>query len=487
MNILFVSAEADPFAKVGGLADVVGSLPGALRAQGIDARVLMPHYGFLDDAKWQIRPHLKFTLTRHTGTADCALSTTTHGGVPFYFLRSWPYFGDDASVYTTWDWDTPRFIFFAQAVIAAVDALREQTGWMPDVLHVNDWHTGLVPFLADGQRWRREWRGMGTMLTIHNMQYQGDNVGGFLWDAGVPARLHPELESRGLTDNLLAAAVAFSDVITTVSPRYAVEIQYPYAGFGLDELLRTRIPDLHGILNGLDTAQWNPQTDPLVVSKFSAADFAEARPANKQQLQRDVGLPEAADVPLIGLVSRLVWQKGIDLVVPAMRRLLVGHDVQFVALGAGETTYNEMLARLGSDFGWRARVRIGYSAAVAQRIYAGSDLFLMPSRFEPCGVGQMIAMRYGALPVVRETGGLADTVTNYDNGSGDSGTGFVFQWEEPDALYHTLVWAIETYRFRRDAWQRMQQRAMQTDFSWTRSAGEYIRLYADAVRRHGGD
>jgi starch synthase len=161
--------------------------------------------------------------------------------------------------------------------------------------------------------------------------------------------------------------------------------------------------------------------------------------------------------------------------------------VQFVALGAGETTYNEMLARLGSDFGWRARVRIGYSAAVAQRIYAGSDLFLMPSRFEPCGVGQMIAMRYGALPVVRETGGLADTVTNYDNGSGDSGTGFVFQWEEPDALYHTLVWAVETYRSRRDAWQRMQQRAMQTDFSWTRSAGEYIRLYADAVRRHGGD
>lgn len=486
MNVLFVSAEVDPFAKVGGLADVVGSLPKALRQRGIDARVLMPLYGSINPARWQIEHLLSFQLPRKSGLADCHLFVTEHDGVPIYFLKSWPYFGEEGTVYTEWNWDCPRFIFFCQAVIAAVDALREQAGWMADVLHANDWHTGLVPFLVDGQRWRQEWSGVGTMLTIHNMAYQGDHAGTFLYDAGVAARLHPELEARGLTDNLLGIAIAFSDIITTVSPRYAIEIQYPHAGYGLDGLLRTRIPDLYGVLNGLDLELWNPETDSHLASNYNAANFSQNRGLNKTALQREAGLEVREDVPLIGMVTRLVWQKGLDLAMPALRHLLAGYDVQFIGLGSGEPIYNEQLRQLAADFGWKARAYVGFDAAVAQRIYAGCDLFLMPSHFEPCGVGQMIAMRYGALPVVRETGGLADTVQNYDNHDGSHGTGFVFQWEEADALYNTLVWALRTYAGHKSAFRRMQHRAMETDFSWTRSAGEYSALYDDAVRRHRG-
>ncbi len=486
MNVLFVSAESDPFAKVGGLADVVGSLPKALRQRGIDARVLMPFYGFIDPARWQIEHLLSFQLPRKSGTADCHLFVTEHDGVPVYFLRSWPYFGDEGVVYTQWDWDCPRFIFFCQAAIAAVDALREGVGWQPDVLHANDWHTGLVPFLVDGQRWRHEWSGVGSLLTIHNMAYQGDHAGRFLYDAGVAARLQPDLEARGLTDNMLGTAIAFSDIVTTVSPRYAVEIQYPHAGYGLDDLIRTRIPDLYGILNGLDLDLWDPETDSQLASNFNATNFEQKRPSNKGALQRAAGLEVREDVPLIGMVTRLVWQKGIDLALPALRHLLAGYDVQFVGLGSGEQLYNDQLQKLASDFGWKARAFIGYNAAVAQQVYAGSDLFLMPSHFEPCGVGQMIAMRYGSLPVVRETGGLADTVQNFDGRHGEYGTGFVFQWEEADALYNTLVWALRAYAGHKTAFRRMQRRAMETDFSWARSAGEYAALYDDAVRRHRG-
>jgi len=484
MNVLFVSAEVDPFAKVGGLADVVGSLPQALRQLGIDARVLMPSYGFIHSGRWNIQPYLHFQVFRRNGVADCTLFATEHDGVPVYFLQSWPFFGNESTVYTEWDWDSPRFTFFNQAAIAAVDVLREQAGFAVDLLHVHDWHTGLIPFLTDGQRWRQEWSGVGTMLTIHNMAYQGDHVERFLVDAGIPARLHPQLEMRGLTDNFLAAGIAFADVITTVSPRYAIEIQYAHAGFGLEGLLRTRVSDLHGIVNGLDVSLWNPETDPTLASNYSAADFETKRPPNKLQLQREMGLPERNDVPLIGLVSRLVWQKGIDLLIPAMRGVLAGQDVQFVALGSGEPQYNDQLASLERDFPGKARAYIGFNAAVAERIYAGSDFFVMPSHFEPCGVGQLIAMRYGSLPIVRETGGLADTVINYDGGPADTGTGFVFSWEQSEALYNTIIWALNTYRSNPGAIRRMQRRAMETDFSWNEGARQYAALYEDAVRRH---
>ena len=485
-NVLFVSAEVAPFAKVGGLADVAGSLPKALRQAGVDVRVVMPLYGFLDLQRYQIEPLFTFDLPRPSGTTVVEVLRTVYDTVPLYFLRGWPFFGAETNVYGDWEWDSPRFIFFNQAVMALADELRDRDDWFPDVFHVNDWHTGLIPFLLETKRADPGWEHVGSMLSIHNMAYQGDNVGGWLWQEQIPPRDHPELVTRGLTSNMLSIAITYSDIVSTVSPRYAVEIQYPYMGYGLDELLRTRIDDLHGILNGIDLDQWNPATDPLLIENYDADNFLEKRVANKRQLQADSGLEVRDDVPIITLVSRLVFQKGIDIAVPALRRLLLDTDVQFIALGSGEPDLQDQLYRLGRDFHWRASVFLGYNATVAQRIYGGADLFLMPSRYEPCGVGQMLAMRYGALPLVRETGGLADTVENYDDGPADRGAGFTFLFEEPDALLSTIRWALNTYWERRDAWVRMQRRAMNVDFSWDRSARQYADLYARASAKWKG-
>lgn len=485
-NVLLTSAEVDPFAKVGGLADVAGSLPKALRKHGIDARVLMPHYGMIDNARWNIQPLFSFTYFHRSGNIDVQVSHTEYDGVPIYFVRAPWFFGDERAVYGDWDYDMPRFVFYNQLTIEVIAELNRRYGWLPDVVHANDWHTGLTPFLiADRKGWDTTFAHMGTMYSIHNMAYQGDNAGGWCWSHGVPARNHPELIARGLSDNLMASAFVYSDMITTVSPRYAIEIQFPYQGYGLHDLLRTRVNDLHGILNGIDTDVWNPATDPVLVANYDASNFAEQRPLNKRQLQSDVGLNVRDDVPIIGLVSRLVWQKGLDLALPAMRRLLETHDVQFVGLGAGEKAYSDAFYALGQDFSWKARTFVGFNATIANRIYAGSDLFLMPSHYEPCGIGQMIAMRYGSLPLVRETGGLADTVANYDNGDGAQGTGFVFDWEEVDAVYNTLAWAVDTFHRRKDAWARMQARAMQMDLSWSRSAADYGKLYEGIKARHG--
>ncbi|MBZ0275903.1 MAG: glycogen synthase [Anaerolineae bacterium] len=486
-NVLFVSAEADPFAKVGGLADVVGSLPQALRSIGIDARVIMPLYGFIDLEKYKIQYLFSFPFSRSTGTTDVQVFMTEHGGVPFYFVRGWPYFGPDSSVYSTWDWDVPRFIFFNQVTMAVAWELRQRTGWFPDVFHVNDWHTGLLPFLLHESRHDPIWGQVASVLGIHNLAYQGESVGGWLWELGVPGRTQSDLVYQDLTDNMLAMAIAYSDILTTVSPRYAIEIQYPYMGHKLDGLIRTRTEDLYGILNGIDVTRWNPEADPLVASKYNATNFAENRPPNKRHLQTEVGLPVRDDVMVIGIVTRLVWQKGFTLALPALRRLLVDTDVQVVALGAGEQEMEHQMWRLGHDFNWRARVFLGYNAATAQHIYAGSDIFLMPSHYEPCGIGQMIAMRYGSLPLVRETGGLADTVQNYDNGAADQGTGFSFTWEQPDAVLNTLRWALNTYHNKPGAWRRMQQRAMQTDFSWDSSAQRYAEVYQKAIQKRRGE
>lgn len=487
MNVLFVSAEAAPFAKVGGMADVVGSLPSALRRLGVDARVMLPYYGFIDSERYHITPAFSFPFPRRTGTVNVQVYSTTYQDVPYYFIQGWPFFGDEKQVYSIWDWDVPRFIFFSQAAMAVSWELQRRESWFPDVYHVNDWHTGLISFLLHESQHYPSWAQVASVLSIHNLAYQGDHAGGWLWELGVPGRHQPDLAYQDLTDNLMGITIAYSDMLTTVSPRYAVEIQYPYMGYGLDGLIRTRVNDLVGILNGIDTEVMNPATDPLIVSNFNADNFSEKRPPNKRQLQLDLGLEPREDVAVLGIVTRLVEQKGIDLLLPALRRLLRTTDVQFVGLGSGEPRYDQEFSRLGQDYWWRARTYIGYNAALAQRIYAGCDLFLMPSHYEPCGIGQMLAMRYGALPVVRETGGLADTVTNYDDGPAKRGTGFVFQWQESDALYNTIRWALDTYHGRPEAWQRMQHRAMQTDFSWDNSARQYIDVYHKAlIKKRGG-
>lgn len=484
MKILLTSAEVDPFAKVGGLADVAGSLPVALKRLGVDVRILMPHYGFLDSQRFGIKPLFSFSYVHRTGTFQVQISEADHQGVPIYFVRAPWYFGDESTVYGDWNYDMPRFVFFNQVTLEFMAQMQQRYDWLPDVVHANDWHTGLTPFLIEDRRqYDPSWRQVGTMFSIHNMAYQGDNAGGWCWNHGVPGRNHPELIARGLSDNMMAAAIAYSDLLTTVSPRYSVEIQYPHQGYGLNDLLRVRTLDLHGILNGIDMDAWNPAADARIVSKFDVETLGEQRIHNKRQLQSDSGIEVRDNVLLVGFVTRLVWQKGLDLALPALRQLLANHDVQFVGLGTGEQLYNDQLWQLGQDFHWKAKAFVGFNATIANRIYAGCDLFLMPSHYEPCGIGQMVAMRYGALPVVRETGGLADTVANYDNEDGARGTGFVFLYEEPDAVYNTLVWALDTYQRRPDAWRRMQERAMRTDFSWERSAREYVSLYELSGKR----
>lgn len=482
MNVLFLAAEADPFAKVGGMGDFVGSLPAVLRRMGVDARLIMPGYGHIDHSRHSIRHLFSFQVTVRRGTADVQVYTTVRDGVPVYFIQSWPYFGQEDSVYTVWEWDMPRFIFFNQLLMGAIWEMGRRLDWVPDVLHVNDWHPGLLPFLLHENQHTPLWQDMATLLTVHNLGYQGEYAGGWLWDAGVPGRHHPDLVYQDKADNMLGIAIAYSDVVTTVSPRYAVEVQYPSMGFGLDGLMRARATDVHGIVNGIDTEQWNPATDAVIASNFDDTTFIEKRPPNKEQLQRENGLCVREDVLLIGLISRLVWQKGIDLALPALRQLLAeAGDVQFIALGTGEKHLERALGRLGADFSWKARCHLSYNGATARRIYAGCDLFLMPSHFEPCGTSQMIAMRYAALPLVRETGGLADTVENYDGMKGDYGTGFVFNWEEPDAVLGTMRWALDTFRHRKPVWQQMQKRAMGVDFSWDNSATRYIQLYNKAI------
>lgn len=482
MNVLFVAAECVPFAKTGGLADVVGSLPKVLRQQGVDARVMIPMYGAISWEKYNITSLFTFRLPRRTGTADVSVAYTEYDGVPVYFIGGWPYFAGGDYIYTTVDWDIPRFIFFAQAAMGAAWELGNRMDWFPDVFHVHDWHTGLIPFLIYDSRYHDRWKQTGSMITIHNMGYQGWEAGGYLWDAGIPERQQPDLVYQDKADNLFAIGLAYADELTTVSPRYAEEIQYSRFGEGLEGLIRVRSKDLFGILNGVDVDRFNPATDPHLAQNYTA-DTLENRIENKRALQREAGLEVRDDVMLVGLVSRFVEMKGIDLAVPAMRHLLASEDVQFVALGTGKDSIEYEMWRLGHHFHWKARAYIDFNAGLAQRIYAGSDLFLMPSRYEPCGIGQMMAMRYGSLPLVRETGGLADTVENYDDANGDYGTGFRFLWESPEAVLGTLRWALHTYRHKKEAWRQMQQRGMRRDFSWETSASTYIARYERALRK----
>ena len=482
MNILLASAEAAPFAKVGGLADVVGSLPAALRRLGADARVIIPGYGFIDHLAFDIEPLAAFDFSHRLGTSVIQLYACDYAGAPVYFLQASPWFGGESAVYSAWDWDMERFIFFNQALMASLPKLQAHAGWRADVIHANDWHTALLPFMlrAHGSG---DMAALATVLGIHNIAYQGQGAGGFLWNAGIHGRHDPDLLELGLTDNLLGIGIAYSDMIATVSPRYATEIMYPYAGYELAPLIAKRENDLRGILNGLDCDAWNPATDATLASNFDADNFVTMRPPNKAHLQEIAGLPVQDDTPLVGVVSRLAAQKGFDMALPALRELLEAREMQLVALGTGEPELEHGFWQLQQDFGGVARAFLQFDGALAQQIYAGCDIFLMPSHFEPCGMGQMMALRYGALPLVRETGGLADTVVNYDNGDADVGTGFVFQWQEAQAVAGTLHWALDVCRDRPQAWRRMQKRGMNTDFSWDKSASDYVDLYDEALQR----
>jgi len=479
LKILFLSAEAVPFAKVGGLADVAGALPKAIRALGHDIRLMIPRYSTIRSDQFHMQKvGDPFPIPLGPGEEHVHLvETTLDGGVPVYLIWNEQYFSSRDHVYGFED-DAQRFTVFGRASLAALKLLD----WQPDVIHANDWHTGIVPTWlgTEGQR-DSFYRDIATLFTIHNLTYQGIAGRLILTFAQMDYLKHLDVEQPG-TVNWMAQGIAHADLINTVSKQYAKEILTTEIGMGLDSLLSERKDRLFGVVNGIDYEYWNPATDPHI-SHHYGVETLDRRAVNKAALQQQARLPVQPNVPLIGMVSRLDPVKGMDLMEPVLKWLLENEEAQFVVLGTGNPEYHEMFERIQTRFPDRMHAFLKFDAALAQRIYAGADMFLMPSAVEPCGLGQMIAMRYGCVPIVRATGGLADTVSNYTTRN-RTGTGFTFTKYTPKACIGALRRALKTYR-KKKVWRKLQQRGMESDFSWSASAQEYVKLYQKATQIHG--
>ena len=455
MRILFVGAEAAPIAKVGGMGDVIGALPKVLRSHGHDVRIMLPYYGGLE--QWFPTPG-KPVWQGSAMFQDFDVFETLLPGtdVPLYLLGH-PAFAPKR-IYAGPD-EAWRFTLFANG--AAEFAWNY---WTPDIIHCHDWHTGMIPV------WMHQTPNIHTVFTIHNLAYQGPSKAQLAAMTWCPDYMQGH--------NAIAAAVQFADRVTTVSPTYAQQIQTPEYGETVEGLLSFISGKLSGILNGIDTEVYNPETDPSLAQNFGVATI-DRRPINKRELQKEVGLTPNPDCLLMGIVSRLVEQKGLDLVIQTMERFLAYSDAQLIVLGTGDRYYETELWQLASRYPGRVGVQLLYSEPLARRIYAGTDVFLMPSRFEPCGISQMLAMRYGSIPIVRRTGGLVDTVTHHDPQHGQ-GTGYCFDRYEPLDFFACMVRAWEGFRYKQP-WTALQTRAMRQDYSWEKSAKTYISLYQDIL------
>lgn len=475
LRILFISAEVAPYAKVGGLADVAGSLPKALRALGHDVRIVMPRYGRLDAARYKLEPtDVAFIVPLPDREEPAGLvETTLDGGVPVYAVESEWYFAREA-IYGYPD-DGERFLFFCRAALEALQCLE----WKPDVIHCNDWHTAIIPnLLRTTYEHDPFYADTATVFTIHNLAYQGIFDQRILAITGLgDSFLRPQIGERPGQIDLLSQGILYADAVSTVSPTYAREILTPEYGEGLDGVLKYRKARLFGILNGLDTEAFDPATDPHLAARYDRESL-DHKVDNKLALQREGQMTVDPSIPLVAIVSRLADQKGFDLLEPIVEPLLSEAGIQLALLGTGDQHYHDLFRRLGDRHPDRTAIALTFDVALAQRIYAGADLFLMPSRYEPCGLGQMIAMRYGTVPVVRRTGGLADTVADYDPATGE-GTGFVFEHYTSHACFAALIRSIEAFR-RPDEWRRLQQKGMEADLSWAASARQYIELYHKA-------
>jgi len=471
LKVLFAVAEASPLAKVGGLADVAGALPKVLAKRGHDVRLVMPRYATIKD--FPSTPVGDFTIPTPGGQEKATLREGRLGnGLPVYLVENERYFGRP-KVYGEPD-DLERFLFFSRSV-----PMLLKLGWKPDIVHCHDWHTAFVPCLLNTTYGEDPFYSKcASVLTIHNLAYQGWFDDYFVNTAGLagnmPAQhpLHPQLYS------MLALGILCSDVVSTVSPTYAREILTPEYGEKLDPLLRLRQGELFGILNGIDYDEFNPATDPRIPGNYDASS-PQKKAANKAALQRKAKLPEDPSVPLIGMVGRLAAQKGMDILVEGLELFLKKERAQFVLLGSGEELYQKMVADIAAKYPRQAALFLTFDLLLAQLIYAGSDLFLMPSKFEPCGLGQMIALRYGTIPVVRRTGGLADTI--HDAGPNlDAGNGFVFEEYSAKALLGALRRAVAAFDHK-EAWRLLMVRGMQADFSWQASARKYEEMYRKAL------
>jgi starch synthase len=465
MTVLFASNEVVPFAKVGGLADVAGTLPIALREIGVDIRVVMPlHRACVKHGPFpEVLPSFPVTLAGKTITASVLQGALPHSEVPVYFIKHDPYF-DRAEVYGEAGGDYPdsaeRYAFLSRAVLALPAAL----GFRADIIHVNDWMTGLLPLYAQELQ-----PAPPTLITIHNLGYQGT----FPKTKAAALGLAGETLTTALQGgkiNYLATGLKTAALINAVSRKYAEEIRTPEFGCGLEKLLQARAAQLHGVINGIDYHLWNPATDPALPAHFAAEDLS-GKAQCKAALQQEMGIKVDPDIPLMGCVTRITGQKGLDVLaeaLPAMLKL----PMQFVLLGTGEPALEQAYAQLAKAHPDAIGVAIRFDDAMARRIYAGSDLFAMPSRYEPCGLGQMIAMAYGTPPLARWTGGLADTIVEL----GPDQTGFLFGEHSLPHLVSALQRANEAYHDR-DRWPAIVRRAMAQDFSWKASAARYAELY----------
>ncbi|HEY7862450.1 MAG TPA: glycogen synthase [Thermoanaerobaculia bacterium] len=476
MRILFLAAEMAPLVKVGGLADVVGSLPKALAARGHEVRVAIPGYGSLD---WIGRPmkwRTGFPIRTSYGLEHAEIYETEAAGVPVWLVSGGP-IPKDGRIYGSWiGEDAPKFTFFSLAALWATQALD----WKAEIAHAHDFHAApsLWWLATQGHRFGG-FREIASVFTIHNLGYAGQGAGRWLGEYGLMASPILRGLPEGFRDSMLALGILGADILSTVSPTYAREILTQDGGKGLDGLLRTRQDRLHGILNGIDTEAWDPKTDTALAATFDA-ETLDRRGENRRALQEAAGLAADPDASLLGVVSRLDHQKGLDIAIPGVRRWLEGGG-QFVLLGTGEARLERDFAQLEPAFPGRASVRLRFDGAQARRIYGGADALLIPSRYEPCGLTQMIAMRYGAVPIVRRTGGLADTVVDFGD---PNGNGVMFDSFDPLSLADALDRA---WRARQNAelWRSLQRRGMAADFSWDRSASLYEELYARARALRG--
>ena len=478
MKVLYVTAECWPFIKTGGLGDVAYALPKALKKEGVDVRVIMPKYSNIPTyLKDKFKPVAEFSVKVGWRNQYCGIESMELDGVTFYFIDNEFYFkrSDQPSIYGHGD-DPERFAFFTNAVLAAIEKLN----FYPDVMNLNDWHTGMIPLiLKENYGHLRKYKNIKTVYTIHNLQYQGifnKEILGNIFDLSYDHFNNGDIEFYGNV-NFMKAGIVFADEVSTVSKTYAKEIQTEFYGEGLDGLLKANAYKLEGILNGIDYDLNNPATDNAIFVNFDV-NCIEKKLENKKKLQEILGLEVNPDIPLVGIVSRLTSQKGLDLINYMMPEIM-SENLQMVVLGTGEHQYQSMFNYYNSNFSDKLSARITFDTAFAQQIYAACDIFLMPSLYEPCGIGQMLAMRYGSIPIVRETGGLKDTVMPYNKFTGE-GNGFSFANYNAHEMFFTLQKAIKLYQDK-NIWNNLIINAMNTDNSWKKSAQDYIRIFKSLI------
>ena len=474
MKVLFAASEAHPFIKTGGLGDVMGALPQSLTELGVEARVVIPKYKNIKDELKQNLQFIKwFTVPVGWRNQYCGVFQYKYKDVVYYFIDNEYYFSGPKP-YDSAPWDLEKFAFFSKAVLSVLPVI----GFRPDVIHCHDWQTGLVPvYLHDSFQQNEFFWNIKTVMTIHNLKFQG------VWDVKTVQDI------TGLSDyyfaadkleaykdaNFLKGGIVFADAVTTVSNTYAEEIKTPFYGERLDGLMCARANSLRGIVNGIDYDIFNPETDSCIAQNYNATTFRKEKVKNKIQLQRELGLEENPKAMMIGIVSRLTDQKGFDLIAYIMDDLCQD-SVQIVALGTGDERYENMFRHFDWKYHGKVSAQIYYDESMSHRIYAASDAFLMPSLFEPCGLSQLMSLRYGTLPIVRETGGLKDTVEPYNEFEG-TGTGFSFSNYNAHEMLSTIRYAERIYYDKKREWNKMVDRAMAKDFSWSNSARQYEEMY----------